>query len=108
MLYNPDLMEAAIRQSGFNITEVVCGMAAGADSYGRKWATERVIPVAKFPADWNTYGKAAGGIRNQQMADYADALIVFIYNGSRGSVDMLRRMESAGKPCFIVWNGELN
>jgi hypothetical protein len=107
MIYMPTLIEDAIRKSGFNITEEVCGMAAGADSYGAKWAYQNNIPIKKFPADWETHGKAAGPIRNQEMADYADALIVFIWNGSRGSQDMLSRMEKLEKPCYVVWNGEL-
>lgn len=107
MKYSPTLMQEAINKSGFNITEVVCGMAPGADSYGAKWAWEKVIPIAKFPADWNQYGASAGYIRNQQMADYADALIVFIWDGSRGSMDMLNKMEKLEKPCYVIWNGKI-
>lgn len=102
------LIQEAITRSGFPVTEVVCGMAPGADSYGAKWAYQNKIPIAKFPADWKTYGKGAGPIRNQQMADYADALIVFIWNGSRGSQDMLNRMERMKKPVFAIWNGDID
>lgn len=90
------------------ITEVVCGEARGADTFGKKWAIcDAGIPVKSFPADWDTYGKGAGPIRNREMADYADGLIVFIWDGSRGSANMLEQMQNQNKPCYVVYNGEL-
>jgi YspA, cpYpsA-related SLOG family len=65
----------AIDASGFSITECVCGGARGADMLGALVCHEAGIPVRLFPADWDTFGKAAGPIRNRQMAEYADALI---------------------------------
>ncbi len=72
------------------ITEVVCGGAKGADTHGRSWADKFEIPVKSFPAAWVLYGKSAGPIRNDEMARYADALIL-VWNGrSPGSANMLR------------------
>lgn len=59
------------------ITEVVCGMARGADTLGKHWAVFRGIPVKEFPADWKNHGRSAGPIRNEQMAEYAEALVAF-------------------------------
>lgn len=101
------LIDEAVKKSNFQITEVVCGLARGADMFGGKWAVNNSIPVKTFPANWDEYGKAAGPIRNQQMAEYADALIVFIWDDSRGSKDMLMRMERMKKPTFAVWNGRI-
>lgn len=101
------LIDEAVKKSNFQVTEVVCGLARGADMFGGKWAVNNSIPVKTFPADWDTHGKAAGPIRNQQMAEYADALIVFIWDGSRGSKDMLMRMDRMKKPTFAVWNGRI-
>lgn len=102
------LIQQAVDKSGFNITEVVCGMARGADMFGAKWAYENKIPVKKFPADWDKHRKAAGYIRNAEMAQYADAAIIFIWDGSSGSVDMDRKMRSLKKPSFVVYNGEID
>ena len=71
------------------ITAVLCGMARGADTFGRDWAKEKGIPVSKFPADWDRHGKQAGFMRNEEMARNADALVVF--PGGRGTSDMIRR-----------------
>ncbi len=88
----------AIDESGWEITEVVCGMASGVDRIGKAWAEEMNIPVKPFPADWNRYGKSAGPIRNGEMADYADAAIVIWDGKSRGSKNMIEQMGRRGKP----------
>lgn len=75
---------------------ILSGCAKGADNLGEKYAQERGYYLAEFPADWDLHGRKAGVLRNQEMADEADALIVFIKNQSRGSLDMLRRAEKRG------------
>lgn len=65
------------------ISLVISGAATGADACGEMWARENNIPVKLFPADWKTYGKQAGYLRNKQMAQAADTLIVF--KGGRGT-----------------------
>lgn len=75
------------------VSEVVSGCARGVDTAGETWAEKNNIPVKKFPADWNKYGKSAGYRRNQQMAEYADAVILF--PGGKGTnhmYDIAKRM----------------
>lgn len=79
----------AVQRSGFNISEVVCGMARGVDSLGKIYAENNNIPIAQFPALWDTYGKQAGFMRNEEMAKYADALILVWDGRSKGSQHML-------------------
>lgn len=81
--------EVVIR-SGFDITEVVSGGASGVDAVGELWAKENNVPVKRFPANWNLHGKAAGPIRNKDMAKYADALIAFVPYRSKGTANMLK------------------
>ena len=98
-----ELVEQAVADSGFNITEVVSGKAIGVDTLGEIWANEHGVPIKPFPANWAKYGRRqAGKIRNQQMADYADALIAVIKNHSSGSSDMLKRIQDANKPFYLV------
>ena len=73
-----------------DIDELVCGMAQGPDLIGKEWALSLgKVGVKEFPADWKGYGKAAGFIRNGQMAAYADALIAFWDGNSRGTDHMI-------------------
>ena len=86
-------VDRAIRQSGFVITEVVCGMAAGVDLLGKDWADERHIPVKEMPADWRPneqYDRGAGFRRNERMAEYAEALIAVWNNRSPGTRNMIQ------------------
>lgn len=77
-----------------SIREVVSGGASGADQCGEQWAESRGIPVERFPADWETHGRAAGPIRNRKMAEYADAVVLF--PGGRGTASMQKEAEKAG------------
>lgn len=70
------------------ITEVVNGKASGADSCAVVWAHENRIPVTFFPAVWRKYGKAAGPIRNEQMAIYASEGQCILFPGGTGTQSM--------------------
>ncbi len=85
----------AIRESGFEITEVVWGGAPGVDSVGHVWAVQRGIPVKPFAARWRhddgTPDPRAGFIRNRAMAAYADALIAVWDGHTTGTADMIEQ-----------------
>ena len=83
---------SAVRQRVQDVTtpiEVVCGGAAGADALGKLMAEKEGWEVAMFPADWSKHGRAAGPIRNKEMAEYADCLIAFWDGESRGTKSMI-------------------
>jgi hypothetical protein len=68
---------------------IVSGAARGADQLGERYAKERGLPYQQFPAEWNKYGKMAGPLRNQQMVNYADALVAFWNGKSRGTKNVI-------------------
>lgn len=80
-----------------DIDEIVCGLARGADNLGRQWAHLHHVPVTTFPAQWGKYGKAAGMMRNTEMAEYADYLIAFWDGRSPGTKDMIEKMNKLNK-----------
>lgn len=73
--------------------EIVSGTAMGADKLGEKYAQERGYKIVRFPAEWDRYGKAAGFIRNEEMAKYANALIAFWDGRSKGTQHMINLAE---------------
>jgi len=91
-----EALYAAIRESGFEITEVVCGEARGVDLMGRWWAQQNNIHIASFAADWAADSRMAGYIRNQKMADYAEALIAVWDGKSVGTAHMIGVAFAAG------------
>ena len=68
---------------------IVSGTAREADKFGEQYAAERGYAVLRFPADWDRFGKAAGYIRNEQMAKNADALVAFWDGKSKGTLNMI-------------------
>ncbi len=101
---NPKHLLDAIRiaeENGVYLDEIVSGMADGPDYMGYTYAKARGIPFKTFPAEWNKYGKAAGPIRNQKMAEYANALIAIWDGKSPGTHDMIERAKAAGLKIFV-------
>lgn len=72
------------------------GWPIGVDRAGELWADSAGIPVERFPVDWNAHGKKAGPLRNQEMVERADALLLIWDGKSRGSSDVKRRAIAAG------------
>ena len=85
-----------------DFTEIVSGTASGADKFGERYAQEHNLAIKRFPADWEKYGKAAGHIRNRQMAEYADACVVFWDGQSKGSVNMAKVARELKLPLVVV------
>ena len=92
----------------YKITEVVSGTAKGADTLGEIWANNHNIPVKRFPAEWDRFGKSAGYKRNHTMAQYADMLIAFWDGQSRGTLHMIQLANTIGLHVFVFdFNGDL-
>lgn len=85
--------------------EIVSGAARGADRLGERYADERGYELKRFIPDWGNQGKAAGYIRNEEMAGYADALILFWDGQSKGSAHMLKMAYMYGLKIRIVLYG---
>ena len=81
---------------------VISGTARGADILGERYAHERGYAVEKYPADRNRDGKAAGPIRNAQMAKVADTLIAFWDGQSKGTANMIDQAKTRGLSIKIV------
>ena len=81
--------------SNFVDITIVSGMARGPDRIGRLWGLLKGYKVAEFPANWDraAYGKAAGHIRNGQMAWYGTHLVAFWDGkspGTKGMIDLAK------------------
>lgn len=101
-----ELVRQAVKLSGFEITEVVSGKARGVDTLGEQYAEENSIPVRDFPARWDLLGKAAGFIRNKEMANYGEALIAVWDGDSAGTRNMIKNARSKGLKVFVYRTDE--
>lgn len=83
--------------------EIVSGCHyKGADKLGIQYANEKGLNLIKFPAEWNKFGKAAGPIRNKEMAIFSDVLIVFWDGKSRGTQNMIQLAKQNGLIVNVV------
>ena len=69
--------------------QIITGGARGADELGKRYAQEHQWEYQEFPANWDLHGKAAGPIRNREMAKTAHVLIAFWDGRSRGTRNMI-------------------
>lgn len=74
----------------------------GADYFGELWARYEAIPIRVFMPNWDMHGKAAGPIRNKEMAAYADFAVIFWDGKSKGSKIMIDEMRRLNKPFTVI------
>lgn len=95
------IVKKAIEKSRFEITTVISGGAIGVDTLGEDYGAELSIPIIKMPAEWDKYGRKAGHLRNEQMADIAEALIAIWDGVSRGTMHMINIAKKKGLKVFV-------
>jgi hypothetical protein len=96
-----NLVHHAMLQITWPVMEVVSGMAKGVDTLGENWASKMGIPIKQFPANWDKYGRRAGPIRNEEMGDYAEALVAIWDGKSRGTKHMIDYATKRGLKVFV-------
>ena len=85
-----------------NVSEIVSGGALGIDRCAAAFAEERQIPLTEFLPDYERFGRGAPLKRNLQIVDYADEVLVFWDETSRGSAFVIDACKKAQKPVHIV------
>lgn len=94
-----------MRQQYPAISEIVEGGATGVDRFARVYALHNDLDIRTFQADWDRYGKSAGPIRNVEMANYADLMLLVWDGKSRGSRHMLNTFQELNKPYRVCLFG---
>lgn len=96
-----DILLQAIENCPFHISVVLSGTARGVDRMGERFALQQKIPLEKYPADWNKWGKSAGYKRNELMAEKAEALLALWDGESRGTKHMIDIAKKKGLKIYI-------
>lgn len=92
----------AARLQGIEFTEIVCGMGrAGVDKCVREWAAENSVPVTIFGADYGTNRAFGGYMRNHELVEIGDALIVITF-GTVGTAHLIHVAHAKGIPVFVT------
>lgn len=94
--------------------EIIEGGCEGVYALACKYANDYNHPLMQFDADWERHGKAAGPIRNTEMAKYAceavqSALIAFISidavaiaDKSKGTKDMIKKARRKNMDVYLI------
>jgi len=92
------LIASFIEHSQFDPNVIIQGGASGVDTEAKKWALRNDISFEEYKASWEKYGKAAGPIRNEEMAEAGDALLAIWDGESAGTEHMIEVAKDAGIP----------
>jgi hypothetical protein len=82
--------------------EIISGGALGTDAMARRYAETRRWPYTEFPADWKTWGKAAGILRNRDIVRHADRVIAFWDGVSRGTAHTIETAKKERVPVTVI------
>lgn len=84
------------------ISEIISGGAIGVDSVAKDYSLAKNIKYTEFTPDYSRYGKAAPILRNKQIVDYSDFILIFWYGSSRGTRSVIDYCKKVGKKHRIV------
>jgi len=109
-LVDYSLVEFAMKNVPWVVTEIVEGEAPGIDSLAKEYGNNNKIPVKPFPAEWYIYDESgnrkfiryAGYVRNVQMANHGEGLILIWDLKSKGSKHMFDIAKKKKMPIFLV------
>jgi hypothetical protein len=82
----------------YKFTHFMQGGAKGVDLVAKEWARKTPgLERYECKADWDTYGNAAGPMRNARMVSWnPDLVIAFPGPNSVGTWDMVQQARGAG------------
>jgi predicted Rossmann-fold nucleotide-binding protein len=80
---------------------IIEGGARGADTLAREYAEECGWELEEYKADWNTYGKRAGYVRNTEMLEKGKPDLVVAFPGGKGTKMMTELAMKADIPTWI-------
>lgn len=86
----------------YEITEIISGGARGADKLGERAAKALGISIQQFLPDWDGLGNRAGMVRNREMGEYGDFLLVFWDGKSKGTKGMIDIANQLRLPMVLV------
>lgn len=100
---NDDVVFGCLDRLSADIDMIIHGgCPTGPDAIADAWAWRCEHEVKRFPADWKKHGRAAGPIRNREMAKFGTHLLAFWDGNSPGTKSMIDIAEEYDVQTIIV------
>ena len=84
------------------VDEIVSGGAFGVDFRAAEYAKNNNLKLTEFLPQYERYGRAAPIIRNKQIVDYSDKIIIFWNGNSKGTLSVIKYVKKTEKPFEII------
>lgn len=88
---------STIRPGKFDANGIPKTSPSGVDRAVFLAARRHNIPIEFYPADWDTFGRAAGPKRNTQMVHASDHVVAFWDEKSKGTRNIIGTAKGVGK-----------
>ena len=85
------------------VTEIVSGGAKGIDRQAAEYARGENILLTEFLPHYERYGRVAPLKRNEQIAAYADAALIFWDGKSKGTLHTLTLFQHLNKKTTVIY-----
>ena len=83
-------------------SEIVSGGAIGVDRFAAVYVREHGIKLTEFYPIYEKYGRGALILRNRQIVEYADQVLVFWDGKSKGTLFVMRYCEETRTPYRLI------
>ena len=84
------------------VTEIVSGGAKGIDTAAAEYAKANGLTFTEFLPNYARFKKSAPLKRNQEIAQYADAVLAFWDGISKGTMHTVTLFEKLKKPTTVI------
>jgi len=81
------------------VAEVVSGGACGVDTLAASWAMRNLVPLVELRPDYRTHGSRATHLRNAQIVERAQLVLLAWDGASPGTLSSARAAARLGRPC---------
>lgn len=84
------------------VTEIVSGGAKGIDTCAKEYARKNNLKLTEFLPEYSKYGRIAPLVRNDMIINYADEVIAFWDEKSRGTKYVIDKCKSKNKKITVI------
>ena len=84
------------------VTEIISGGAKGVDTLAKQYAKEHNINYNEFLPDYSKFKKYAPLKRNEEIASYSDAALIFWNGTSKGTKHAIDCFKKLNKDVILI------